>query len=274
MFTTLPWTAALKPTPWISSFFTKPSLTPLTMLLINARLKPCSALACASSPWRLTTTLPFSTFRLVRLGRSKFNLPFGPSTSTFWPFTSTFTFGGSAIGCFPIRDITNSLPDVAEQFSAKILLPRRIARHHAFRRRNHRHTQAAAHARNVLRADVMAQAGAADALDAFNHALLALILELEFDRLERLARHRDFRNITFGLQDVCDALLHFGVRNFHRRQQRALRIADPRQHVRNRVNHKITSSPSSHRESIRSTPPRGTSNASSRTSANNHGGGR
>jgi len=43
--------------------------------------------------------------------------------------------------------------------------------------------------------------------DAFNHALLALILELKLDGLERLARHRNFRDISFLLEDVCDALL-------------------------------------------------------------------
>src|SRR6185437_9970303 len=237
MFTVLPCTAALKPTPWISSFLTKPSLTPLTMLFTSARLRPCSALACAVSLARLTTTLPAATFKVVWLGSSKFNLTFGPSTETFWPFTSTLTFGGITIGCFPIRDITNSLPDIAEQFSAEIFLPGRCARHHAFRRRNHRDSQAAAHARDVGRADVMAQTGPADAFDAFNHALLALILELKLDGLERLAGHGDFRDIAFLLQDVRDALLHFGVRNFHGREQRALRIADPGQHVRNRVNH-------------------------------------
>src|SRR5208283_3238560 len=148
MFTTLPWTAALKPTPWISSFLTKPSVTPLTMLLTSARLRPCSALAWASSPSRLTTILPSVTFRLVRFGSSQSSLPFGPSTSTFCPFTSTFTLGGMAIGCFPIRDIKSILPDIAEQLAAEVLLARVVPRHHAFRRGNHRHAQAAEHAGN------------------------------------------------------------------------------------------------------------------------------
>src|SRR6185312_2870909 len=69
------------------------------------------------------------------------------------------------------RHNKNSLPNVAEQFSAKIFLPGCIARHHAFRCRNHRHAEAAAHARNIGRTDIMAQAGPADAFDAFNHAL-------------------------------------------------------------------------------------------------------
>ena len=46
-------------------------------------------------------------FRLVRRGNSKSSLPLGPSTKTFWPLTSTLTFGGTATGYFPIRDIIN-----------------------------------------------------------------------------------------------------------------------------------------------------------------------
>src|SRR5580698_3990658 len=91
------------------------------MLFTSARLVPCKDLDCASSPARLTTILPFSTLRLVRRGSSQSSLPFGPSTRTFCPFTSTFTLGGISIGCFPIRDI-KLLPDVAEQFSAEVLL--------------------------------------------------------------------------------------------------------------------------------------------------------
>ena len=117
MLTLLPSTAALKPTPWISSFLTKPSLTPRTILLTRARLRPCNALASASSPSRLTTTLPFSTLRLVRRGSSQSSLPFGPSTKTFWPLTSTFTLGGMAIGCFPIRDIKSNCEGGVDQWT-------------------------------------------------------------------------------------------------------------------------------------------------------------
>src|SRR5208282_6162793 len=170
-FTTLPWTAALKPTPWISSFLTKPSVTPWTMLLTSARLKPCSALACASSPSRLTMILPSATFRLVRFGNSQSSLPFGPSTRTFCPLTSTFTFGGMAIGCFPIRDINLSLPDVADDLAAEVLFARLHPGHQAFRRRNHRHAHSIEHARNLRRADIAAQARRADAAQALDHAL-------------------------------------------------------------------------------------------------------
>src|SRR6478736_853666 len=173
MFTTLPCTAALKPTPWISSFLTKPSETPLTMLFTSARLKPWSALACASSPVRLTTILSPSTFRLVRCGNSQLSLPFGPSTKTFCPLISTLTLAGMAIGCFPIRDINQSLPDVAEQFSADVFLTGLLAGHHTFGCGNHRDPQTAEHARNLRGPDIITQAGLAHALQTFDHTLLA-----------------------------------------------------------------------------------------------------
>src|SRR5205085_19636 len=69
----------------------------------SARLRPCNALASASSPTRLTTILPSSTLRLVRRGNSQLSLPLGPSTKTCCPLISTFTLGGMAIGCFPMR---------------------------------------------------------------------------------------------------------------------------------------------------------------------------
>ncbi len=46
-----------------------------------------------------------SSLAEVRAGSSKSSLPLGPSTKTFWPLISTFTFGGTATGNFPIRDI-------------------------------------------------------------------------------------------------------------------------------------------------------------------------
>src|SRR5581483_10984567 len=172
------------------------------MLLTSARLKPCNDFACASSPSRVTTILPSATFRLVRLGNSQSSLPFGPSTKTFCPFTSTFTLGGMAIGCFPIRDI--NLPDVAEQFSAEIFFACLIVGHHAFRRGDDRDAEAAAHARNFRRADIFAQTGFAHALQAFDDTFLALILELNFQLLDCLAVNRYVGDVTLLLQNLRD----------------------------------------------------------------------
>ncbi len=89
--------AALKPTPWISSFFTNPSATPLTMLLTSARLKPCKALDSASSPFRRQPCRPRQRGWSAR--QFPVELPLEPSTSTFCPFLP-LTLAGMAIGCF------------------------------------------------------------------------------------------------------------------------------------------------------------------------------
>src|SRR5436189_4929722 len=94
------------------------------------------ARASASSPSRLTVTMPPSTFNEVRRGISMSSLPLGPSTKTFEPLTSTLTLAGIAIGCFPIRDIqiqSLRLPNVAQQLAANVLLARLLATHDALR---------------------------------------------------------------------------------------------------------------------------------------------
>src|SRR5256886_9663935 len=163
-----------------------PSLTPLTMLFKIARLNPCSALASASSPSRLTLICAPSTTAEVRLGNSKSSLPFGPSTNTFRSFTSTLTLAGISIGNLPILDINQQRvgemerwslgvlapairlhstapllqysvimlsPDVANQFAAQVLFAGLRARHHAARGRDNRCAHASEHARNLCRAN-------------------------------------------------------------------------------------------------------------------------
>src|SRR5579872_3809106 len=77
------------------------------MLLMSARVSPCSARFKRSSSGRLTRIcLPSdSTFMLGWKVNS--SLPFGPSTFTMPLARATFTPEGMAIGCLPIRDIVN-----------------------------------------------------------------------------------------------------------------------------------------------------------------------
>src|SRR5262249_33682895 len=91
------------------------------------------------------------------------------------------------------------LPDVAEQFSAEVFLARLRVREQAFGRGPDRHTQTAPHTRNFRRTLVTAQTGAADALEAFNHALLAVELQADLQLLFRIAFHRHVRDIAFAL---------------------------------------------------------------------------
>src|SRR5687768_2847791 len=237
------------------------------MLFRMARLKPCSALASASSPFRLTTMFPPSTFAVVRRGNSNCSLPFGPSMEIFWPCTLTFTADGIVTGCFPILDISKSSPDVTQQFAAEILLAGLNAGHQAFGRGHDRRAQTAAHTRDVVGRYITAQAGPADAAQAFDHAFAAFVLQPQLQLLDVRAFHAQVIDVTFALQDARDAFLHLRMRQLDRGNLRALRVANPREHVGNGIcrNHKFTSSPSLRPGSNRSRPFRGTASGTRRT---------
>src|SRR6185295_11123776 len=144
-----------------------PSLTPLTMLLMSARERPCNARAWASSPWRVTITLPASILATVRAGKSRFSLPLGPSTEIFWPWIWTLTLAGMTTGCLPMRDmvlriknqnVSAGSPDVAKQLAADVVFPGLLAAHDALRCRDNRRSEPAADTRDFIRADIIAEA--------------------------------------------------------------------------------------------------------------------
>src|SRR5215471_16314842 len=102
----VPWTAALKPTPSISRFFEKPSLTPTTILYTRARDRPCNAFALRVSAPRASEMWLSLTLALICRGSFQFSLPFGPSTETSPSLSMlTLTLSGMSTGLFPIRDI-------------------------------------------------------------------------------------------------------------------------------------------------------------------------
>src|SRR5438445_462840 len=207
------------------------------MLLGIGRLKPCSALASDWFPRLLTARLVPSVFAAVRRGKSKSSLPLGPSTKTFWPLTSTFTFSGMVIGCFPMRDINQQLPNIAEKLSTDVTFSGLNTGHEALGSRKDGRAQSAAHAGNLGRAHVAAQSGRTDPTKPLNHAFAAFILELELDLFHRSAFDGHIGDVSLFLKNVSDALLEFGVRNFYRGQQRAMGVADAGQHVGNRISH-------------------------------------
>src|SRR5437016_1583645 len=151
------------------------------MLLRMERLKPCSALASESSPCLVTRIFLPSILAAVRRGKSKSSLPLGPSTRTLWPLTSTFTFSGMVMGCFPIRDINQQLPNIAEKFSADVTFAGLNTGHKPLRRRKDRRTQSSTDTGNLGRPDIAAQSGRTDPAQPFNDALAAFVLQLELD---------------------------------------------------------------------------------------------
>ena len=93
--------------PTISSFRSKPSLTPVTMLATSDRVSPWSARTLRWSELRAhVSTLPSATVteqagrdRLAQLALG----PLGLDGAASW--TPTFTPWGTAMGFLPIRDI-------------------------------------------------------------------------------------------------------------------------------------------------------------------------
>src|SRR5438270_6272011 len=101
-----PCTAALNPTPSISSCLENPSLTPCTMLCTRLRESPCNAFTLRVSASRTTETRLSFTFALIWRGSLQLSFPFGPSTETSPSLsTLTLTFSGISTALFPIRDI-------------------------------------------------------------------------------------------------------------------------------------------------------------------------
>ena len=58
--------AARYPTPWISSRFSNPFVTPSTMLATSERVRPCNALSSPRSVGRVTTSSPSACSMAMR----------------------------------------------------------------------------------------------------------------------------------------------------------------------------------------------------------------
>ncbi len=106
-----PWPFACTryPTPTISSVLRYPSVTPVTMLAISERDRPCSALISPSSLGRVTLMAPSACETSMGAATSMLRTPRGPRTVTSRPLMVTSTPLGMTTGVRPIRDITRSL---------------------------------------------------------------------------------------------------------------------------------------------------------------------
>src|SRR3954470_2457768 len=100
-------------------------------------------------------------------------LPRGPLTRTTSGSIETVTPLGTAMGCFPIRDISKS-PDVGHDFAADALPARLVARHHALRRGNDRGTHATLDLRDLAVVHVRAATRLRHAAHAGDDRLAAL----------------------------------------------------------------------------------------------------
>src|SRR5512132_3382240 len=133
----------------MSSSRLKPSLTPLTLFATSARTRPWKARVFCSSLARVNCTTLFSTFTSMPGTSAVLRVPFGPLMVTAAPSFFTSTPFGSEISFLPIRDMSSSLPDLAEDFAAHAALHGIVAGEHALGRRHDRQTEAAEDARDL-----------------------------------------------------------------------------------------------------------------------------
>src|SRR6266403_4357964 len=105
------------------------------MLAIRLRDNPQRDLPTRSSGKVVALTLPSFTSTLIGEGTVHSSLPFGPSTRTVWPFTSTLVLAGISTGFLPIRDIAHhhtyansSPPTFAFLASWPVMIPREVVR--------------------------------------------------------------------------------------------------------------------------------------------------
>src|SRR6266496_1920575 len=127
------------------------------MLATSVRVSPCSALCCASSDGRFTTTVPSTSVSCMSACSVRLISPLGPFTVILRPSICAVTPLGSATGFLPIRDICGSLPDHREHFTAHPGGARFAVGHKSLRRAEDRHAEAVLDARDLAHLDVAPQ---------------------------------------------------------------------------------------------------------------------
>src|SRR5258708_1843529 len=184
---------------------------------------------------------PLSCARCIAPGTVRVSSPFGPFTVTVLPSLSVIvTPLGTAIGAFPIRDMCLSLPDEGEELAARARLTRLTVGHQALRRGENRDPEAVAYAWHLGDTDVLAQARCGNALERADDRLSARgILEPHVQHgLPILGLDGPvILNEVVLLQDARNLGLHLRQRHVDAAVLRSAGIADPRQHVGDRIGH-------------------------------------
>src|SRR5262245_5514769 len=234
-----PCACARKPTPTSVSFFSKPLATPLTMLLTSARIVPLIALACTLASTGSNVTLPPSCLTRTWFDNARDSVPLLPLTVILSAVSCTSTPLGTSIGILATRDICVLLSGHVDQhFAADTGGARLVVGHHALGRGDDRHAEAVHHLRDRVTALVDTQARAADALDALDHRPAGVVLQRDLELvLAGIALDGEAVDVALVLQHLRDRHLQLGRRHRHHGLLDALRIADARQHVGDRVTH-------------------------------------
>src|SRR5215831_4504862 len=205
------------------------------MFAMSVRVRPWSARSSPRSVGRVTTIVPSSWLMPMRVGTTWRSSPFGPETVTRPGSTDTSTPAGTSMGFLPIRLI--SLPDETDHFAADAFALGGAARDDAAGRGQDCGAHAAEHARQPVLAGVDPPARLGDALEVGQHALApAAVLQLDDERRVG-ARLGDMEvaDVALLLEDAGDLDLELRVRHLRAVVQRLVGVADPREHVGDRI---------------------------------------
>src|SRR5437667_8447108 len=149
------------------------------MLAMSVRVRTCSALCCASSEGRFTTTVVSSRAMFMSSWSVRLISPFGPLTVILCPSICAVTPLGSGTGFLPIRDIARLLPHHREHLTAHPGGARFAIGHESLRRAEDRHAEAVLDARHLARLHVAPQPRRRHALQLPDDGRVVVVLEVQ-----------------------------------------------------------------------------------------------
>src|SRR6185312_595568 len=209
------------------------------MLAIWARAEPHSMRARFVSFFGFSTTLPSLTAASTSSPTGTFKVPSLPLVVTMPPATSTVTPCGMEIGTLPMRDMDAS-ENAAENLAADIGGAGFVVGHDAPRRRQDRDAEPVIDARQIGDARIDPPPRLRDTQQFADHRLAIHIFQLD---LQLGDAGTDF--LVLEAADIALALQHLQHigpdsrrRRLDDRLMRLLTVADPGQHIPERIAHR------------------------------------
>src|SRR5829696_976531 len=214
------------------------------MLAIRLRVRPWSARCSPRSVGRVTRISPSSCLTSIARALASESSPLGPFTLTCSAWMLTSTPSGTAMGCFPMRDI--GLPDPRHELAAHAGAAGVMAAHYAAGGGDDRGAHATKHLGDVAGADVAPVARPRQAVDAGDDRAAVLgVLEAHTERLAHAGRrYLVGLDVPLLLQNSGDLGLEARGGHLNDVVLRGDAIADARQQVSDRIGHRhpVTSS--------------------------------
>src|SRR5271155_2133401 len=217
------------------------------MLLTRVRVNPCRERLTLSSSGRSTTSTCPSWRTVISPATWWLSAPRGPVTVTERPSSATLTPEGTGTGVRPIRDIRHSStnprssPDVAEDLATDSAFAGLPVAHEALAGRQYGNAQAAKDARQLVGPSVDTKPWLGNAPDSRDGpGAVGRILHGHFQETSWplfVARHLEARYVALADQDRSECFLELRRRHAHRVMMRDVGIAQPGQHVSDRVSH-------------------------------------